>query len=213
MTDTKHNMVNNENTENEVTTEVVQQTLTELMLEVDEVSKQVMTGQRRLIQIYKEIEKAHKREIRTARKSRKSSRTAGEKKDPSGFNKPQPVPIEFYVQPWGCNADQELPRTVLTKMIYDYIKENELQAEEDKRVINPDETLRKLFHLKKTDTLEFKNFQTYMARLYKRTFDEDDEWSAQASDSSVTEDEDEEIIEIKTKSKKTKKSKSVSAAI
>lgn len=208
---------NTENTETEVTTEVTQPTLLELMTEVDTVAKKVMTGQRRLNQLYKELERAHKREIRVARKSRKSNRSNGEKKDPSGFNKPQLVPIEFYEQPWGCTADQELPRTVLTKMVYDYIKENTLQAEHDKRVINPDTTLRKLFHLKVTDTLEFKNFQTYMARLYKRNFDSDDEWSQQASSASESEDE-EPKKKSKSKSKKSgskkgKKSKSASAAI
>merc|ERR1711934_626803 len=179
---------NTEETEQEVT-EATQKTVLELMEEVDEVSKTVVNGQRRLNQIYKELERAHKREIRTAKKSRRSSRSSTEKKDPSGFNKPQAVPVEFHEQPWGCSADQELPRTVLTKMIYDYIKENSLQAEEDKRVINPDMTLRKLFHLKESDTLEFKNFQTYMARLYKRNFDDDDEWSQQASSASESESE------------------------
>ena len=187
----------------------------DLLTEVDDISKQVMTGQRRLNQLYKEIEKSHKREIRSARKSKKSSRASGDKKDPSGFNKPQLVPIEFYVQPWGCTSDQELPRTVLTKMVYDYIKENGLQAEHDKRVINPDTTLRKLFHLKVSDTLEFKNFQTYMARLYRRNFDEDDEWNVQkasTSSSSSASDSEEEVPKKKSK-KKGKKSKSAAAAI
>jgi len=202
MTSTNNKMVKNTSnkSDSEVVEETTQQTVLDLMAEVDEVSKAVLTGQRRLNQLYKELEKAHKREIRAARKSRKSSRSNGEKKDPSGFNKPQLVPIEFYEQPWGCTADQELPRTVLTKMVYDYIKENTLQAEHDKRVINPDTTLRKLFHLKVTDTLEFKNFQTYMARLYKRNFDEDDEWSQQASSASETDDD-----APKAKSKKSKK--------
>lgn len=178
---------NTEETVPEVTMEVTQKTVLEYMEEIEEVQKSVMSGQRKLNQLHKDLERAHKREIRTARKSRKSSRATGEKKDPSGFNKPQPVPVEFHCQPWGCTADQELPRTVLTKMVYDYIKENDLQAEHDKRVIKPDAVLRKLFHLKEDDTLEFKNFQTYMARLYKRNFDDDDTWESQASSTSESE--------------------------
>ena len=212
ITDNRYKMAtkNTEEIEQEVT-ETTQKTVLELMEEVDEVSKTVVNGQRRLNQIYKELERAHKREIRTAKKSRRSSRSSTEKKDPSGFNKPQAVPVEFHEQPWGCSADQELPRTVLTKMIYDYIKENSLQAEEDKRVINPDATLRKLFHLKKDDTLEFKNFQTYMARLYKRNFDEESDVASSASES-----ESDASSKKKTKAKVTtkgKKSKSASAAI
>ena len=203
-------------TQSEGAEEATVQTVLDLMSEIDDVTKQLVTSQRKLNQLHKELERAHKREIRAARKSRKSSRNTGEKKDPSGFNKPQPVPVEFYEQPWGCTADQELPRTVLTKMVYDYIKENGLQAEHDKRVINPDTTLRKLFHLKETDSLEFKNFQTYMARLYKRDFDEDDEWSQQASSASETsEDEAPKKTKKKGGSKKKggKKSKSANASV
>ena len=84
----------------------------------------------------------------------------------------RPVPVEFTEQPWGCKVDQEAPRTVLTKMVYDWIKENGLQTEEDRRVISTSgeagKVLRKLFHLKLDEKLEFKNFQTYMARLYNR---------------------------------------------
>lgn len=174
----------------------------EIMEEVDEVAKTVMAGQRRLNQLYKELERAHKREVRAARKNRRSSNKSGEKKDPSGFNKPQAVPIEFHEQPWGCTPDQELPRTVLTKMVYDYIKEHGLQTEEDKRVINPDPTLRKLFHLKDSDTLEFRNFQTYMARLYKRNFDDDDDVDDESSVSGVSASESESEVE---KPKKTTK--------
>ena len=220
MTSTTNKMVKSTSNKSESETVGVEEstplTVLELMTEVEEVSKSVISGQRRLNQLYKELERAHKREVRSARKTRKSSRSNGEKKDPSGFNKPQLVPVEFYEQPWGCTADQELPRTVLTKMVYDYIKENSLQAEHDKRVINPDTTLRKLFHLKESDTLEFKNFQTYMARLYKRNFDEDDEWSQQASSASETsEDEAPKKSKKKGGSKKRgkKQSKSANSAI
>lgn len=192
-------MAKNTDTVEQEVAEATQITLLELMEEVDEVAKTVMTGQRRLNQLYKELERAHKREVRAARKNRRNSNKSGEKKDPSGFNKPQAVPIEFHEQPWGCTLDQELPRTVLTKMVYDYIKEHGLQTEEDKRVINPDATLRKLFHLKDSDTLEFRNFQTYMARLYKRNFDDDDD---ESSVSGVSASESESEVE---KPKKTTK--------
>ena len=202
--------------------EATTKTVLELMEEVDEVAKTVMTGQRRLNQLYKELERAHKREVRTARKNRRSSNKSGEKKDPSGFNKPQAVPIEFHEQPWGCTPDQELPRTVLTKMVYDYIKDHNLQAEEDRRVIKPDETLRNLFHLKTSDTLEFKNFQTYMARLYKRNFDGDEDGD-DSSVSGVSASESESDVEKQKKitksagkkatGKKGKKSKSANSAI
>ena len=221
MSDSSNKMAKNTETVEQEVAEATQKTVLELMEEVDEVAKSVMTGQRRLNQLYKELERAHKREIRSARKNRRSSNKSGEKKDPSGFNKPQAVPIEFHEQPWGCTPDQELPRTVLTKMVYDYIKEHSLQTEEDKRVINPDSTLRKLFHLKDSDTLEFKNFQTYMARLYKRNFDDDEDDESSVSGVSASESESEaEKPKKSTKGKKAsggkkggKKSKSANSSI
>ena len=222
MTDNSNKMVTNTETVEQEVAEATPKTLLELMEEVDEVAKTVMSGQRRLNQLYKELERAHKREMRSARKNRKSSRNNGEKKDPSGFNKPQLVPIEFHVQPWGCTEDQELPRTVLTKMVYDYIKEHGLQTEADKRVIMPDQTLKTLFHLKEGDKLEFKNFQTYMARLYKRNFDDDDDDEASVSGVSESESEVEAPVVKKTKGGKKassrgkkggKKSKSANSSI
>ena len=198
-----------------------QKNVVELINEIDEIAKSVMSGQRELNKLYKELEKAHKRELKLARKNRSTrSRNPGEKKDPSGFNKPQAVPIEFYDQPWGCTADQELPRTVLTKMVYDYIKEHELQASEDKRVINPDSTLKSLFHLNDGDKLEFKNFQTYMARLYNRNFEPDDTSNLNIVSTSESESETEKVVKktkSKGKAKKTssgeKKSKSANSSI
>ena len=204
---------NTDETVTEVTMEVTQKTVLELMEEIEEVQKTVMSGQRKLNQLHKDLERSHKREIRTARKSRKSSRATGEKKDPSGFNKPQPVPVEFHSQPWGCTADQELPRTVLTKMVYDYIKENELQAEHDRRVIKPDAVLRKLFHLKEEDTLEFKNFQTYMARLYKRNFDEVELECSSSSASESEQEDSKKKTKAKSGKKGGKKSKTANASI
>merc|ERR1719408_302547 len=206
--------VNTDTVEQELN-EVNQRNVLELINETEEITKTVMGGLRELIKITKELDKAHKREVKNAKKHRSTKFRNSEKKDPSGFNKPQAVPIEFYDQPWGCRADQELPRTVLTKMVYDYIKEHELQASEDKRVIKPDDTLKSLFHLKDGDKLEFKNFQTYMARLYNRNFELDDSSNLNFVSTSESESETEKVEKkqkSKGKSKKTssggKKSKS-----
>ena len=94
-------------------------------------------------------------------------------------------------------------------MVYDYIKEKDLQTKEDRRVIKPDAHLNKLFHLKDSDTLEFKNFQTFMARLYKRNFDEDDEYVS----TSASESETEKVTPVKKSKGKNKKSKSATSSI
>merc|ERR1711901_8847 len=104
----------------------------------------------------KELEKTVKFEIKEASK-RKKTKSLTDKRGLSGFNAKQSVPIEFTKQPWGADPDAELPRTTLTKMVYDYVKEHKLQE---------------LFHLNEGDELHFNHFQT-MKRLYDRSFPEE----------------------------------------
>ena len=180
----------------------------EISEELQEKLKQCAQLDREIRQLFKEKERAHNREIKNARKNRKSNNANKGSKEPSGFNKPGPVPKEFCMQPWGCDASVQLPRTVLTKMVYDYIKEHELQDEADKRIIHPDNIIKRTFHLQEGDTLEFKTFQTYMAKLYNP--------SPQTQTETITVDDesDEEDVKKKAKSKSNKKkSKSVEATV
>ena len=181
----------------------VTRTVKEILADIEtNVGEQVVL-QRTLKGLNKELERAHKIEVKEASKRKKSTKDASEKRDPSGFNAKQPVPPEFCEQPWGCEADQELPRTMLTKMVYDYVKEENLQDPDDKRRIFPDETLKKLFHLKDSDELHFNNFQTYMKRLYDRSFDtvDDDSSVTSASGSDVSDASDVEVQPTKSKGK------------
>ena len=178
-------------------------TVKEILADIEtNVAEQVIL-QRTVKALYKELERSHKVEVKDASKRKKSTKDASEKRDPSGFNAKQPVPPEFCEQPWGCDADQELPRTMLTKMVYDYVKEENLQDPDDKRRIFPDDTLKKLFHLKDSDELHFNNFQTYMKRLYDRTFEDDDDDSSVTTSGSDTSDV--EVTTTKGKGKKGKK--------
>ena len=88
----------------------------------------------------------------------------------------------------------------------DYVKEHKLQDPDDKRRIFPDDNIKKLFHLREGDELHFNNFQTYMKRLYDRSFPEDS--AADESDAS----EPEEIKKTETTDKKKKKKTTKNAA-
>jgi len=102
---------------------------------------------------------------------------------------------------------------MLTKMVYDYVKENTLQDPKDKRRIFPDQTIKKLFHLNDGDELHFNNFQTYMKRLYDRSFekqDDDASLSSVTSASDVSESEASDVEEVQTKSKSKSKGKKAS---
>ena len=134
---------------------------------MEAINKQMKDLDRERRNIFKQLSRVHTKEVKAARKNRRSGNSNRGSKEPSGFNRPQPVPKEFTVEPWNCDKDEELPRTVLTKKVYDYVKGKGLQDPADKRIIHPDSTLKKLFHLKKGQNIEFKTFQTFMARLYK----------------------------------------------
>lgn len=178
-------------------------TVKEILADIETNTSEQVVLQRAIKALYKELEKSHKIEMKEASKRKKSKDPNAEKRDPSGFNAKQPVPPEFCEQPWGCETDQELPRTMLTKMVYDYVKEENLQDPSDKRRIFPNEVLRKLFHLKTTDELHFNNFQTYMKRLYDRNFDEiEDDASSVSTTGSVSASES-DVSDVET-TKKTK---------
>ena len=85
---------------------------------------------------------------------------------PTGFNKPVPVQLEFCIQPWDCDPDVPLPRTVLTKLMYDYIRVHNLQSQNDLKIIYPDEIIKNTFNMNEGEIIEIKTFQTFMARLY-----------------------------------------------
>ena len=194
-----------EATQAEESTELDHATLLSNMLDMEKTCLNMMREIRKTSQL---LQRAHTKEVKAARKNRKSGNANRGSKEPSGFNKPQRVPKEFTNSPWDCDPEVELPRTVLTKKVYDYVKQNNLQDPKDKRIIHPDATVRKLFHLKKGDLIEFKTFQTHMAKLYKsETVSEGEE--------EVDDQEENEVVEVvaEKKSKKKKKKKKSKSAV
>ena len=120
--------------------------------------------QKQINQDQKLLIKQHNREIKLSRKNRRNKNSA-RRNVKSGFNKPTPVP-EPVAKLFDIEEGTLLARTVVTKMIYQYIRDKGLQNPENKRQINPDSKIRKLFQLSKEDTLSFENFQTHMKKLY-----------------------------------------------
>tara|TARA_B100000886_G_scaffold208035_1_gene143927 strand:- start:3935 stop:4576 length:642 start_codon:yes stop_codon:yes gene_type:complete len=205
-----NNDINNmEKSDNEMketsTNESDIRTSKEIFAEKEKLQTEITLASRRMKALDKELEKTVKFEIKEASK-RKKTKSSTDKRGPSGFNAKQSVPIEFTKQPWGADPDAELPRTTLTKMVYDYVKEHKLQDPEDKRRIFPDDNLKELFHLNEGDELHFNNFQTYMKRLYDRSFPEE----SAAEESEMSEPEDNKKNAESSDSKKKKKKKNAS---
>ena len=106
----------------------------------------------------KRIAKDHKVLNKRVNGKRKRTNTSS---SPSGFSKPGPVSDEL--RTFLKLADGELiARTEVTKRINAYCKEHGLQAKDDKRVLQPDKTLKTLLRLGKNDELTFFNLQKYM---------------------------------------------------
>jgi chromatin remodeling complex protein RSC6 len=129
--------------------------------------KDSLSSLKEMKSLAKELMSEYRKDVKKAKRSKRSKSSSNPNKEPSGFNKPTPVP-EKIREFLGLEEDAELPRTQVTKRLYDYIKDNGLQDESDKRTIKPNDELRELFDLEDGDTIEFKNFQSHMKRLYPK---------------------------------------------
>lgn len=112
----------------------------------------------------KNLEKFIKKEIKNLHKQVDKNKQKGNKK-PSGFAKPTKVSEEL------CkflNKDKatEMARTEVTQYIIKYIQENNLQNPVNKKIINPDDKLKKLLEIKETDELNYFNIQKYMNKHF-----------------------------------------------
>ena len=78
-------------------------------------------------------------------------RKAGENSAASGFMKPVSVSSELRDFLGNLNADEEITRVLVTRKLCEYIKQNSLQQNEDKRFIIPDSKLKSLFAIAEND--------------------------------------------------------------
>ena len=106
----------------------------------------------------KTLEKTVKRNMKTTSKLTKTKQN--NQKKPSGFAKPSKISDElciFLELPKGS----EIARTEVTKKIINYVTENELQCQENRKQIKCDEKLGKLLNIKDEEVTYF-NIQRYM---------------------------------------------------
>ena len=151
---------------NEVIQDVVDEdTWEKVFLRISETQSQISKLSKTLLRDQKLLLKLHNKEIKDTRKNRRNKNASARKDIKSGFNKPTPVP-DAVAALFDIEEGTLLARTVVTKMIYKYIKDNDLQNPDDKRQIKPDKKLKKLFKLQKGDKIMFENFQTHMKKLY-----------------------------------------------
>lgn len=107
----------------------------------------------------KQLESMHKKELKLALKT--TTKKSGKQ---SGFNEAVPVP-EPLQKLLGLD-DNPLSRSRVTKLMYEYIKENKLYSPKTKRIIIPNREMRVVFGIKKNDVMKFENFQTWLKKVY-----------------------------------------------
>ena len=117
-----------------------------------------------LVSDFKKLHKAtnkHLKEVSKKNKKRRVQDPNKPKRAPSGFAKPTPISnelCEFLSLP----NKTEMARTEVTKLLTTYIKENNLQDENNKRKIVPDSALQKLLGVSDSDEVTYFNLQKYM---------------------------------------------------
>ena len=97
------------------------------------------------------------------KKSSKNSKKKKKKNSLSGFAVPTKITNEL-AEFLNLEKNIEISRTDVTSLICKYIKDNNLQNPDNKKIIIPDERLKKLFngYLSEEDQLEFFNIQSYL---------------------------------------------------
>lgn len=171
----------------------------ECMREMTDTIKQIESSFKTLKLLEKHLEKLMNKELK---KKNKRHRNPDVQKEATGFTKPDVLPEKFkhfYLEHIKDNTDYEAfssnfdldekhARTTLTKIIYAYIRNNNLYDSKtvrnekdgsessvlDKRSIKPNSVIKNLFDIESGDNsmITFKLFQTYMSRLYgKRSSD------------------------------------------
>ena len=110
------------------------------------------------------LEKSVRKEMKGLRKEASKNRAKGNRK-PSGFAKPSAVTAEL-CKFMGKEEGTEIARTEVTQHLIQYIKDNELQFAENKKIIVPDATLKSLLGVKDGDEVTYFNLQRLMNKHF-----------------------------------------------
>ena len=108
------------------------------------------------------LEKQSLRELKAALKQCRKGKRKGAARKPSGFVKPTLISSQlanFLGKPEGTS----MARTEVTKEINAYIRQHNLQDPQNGRHILPNQALKRLLSLNKTDELTYFNLQRYMS--------------------------------------------------
>ncbi len=214
----------------------------EVAKEKKEIMTQIKKLYSRLTYLEKEGDKFHSKTAKEAKKKNKRANPDPNKKA-AGFETPTPIPEKFFkfvttglkkkkfseektkeLEEKDLKADSMIPRSFVTRMVYDYIKHQNLYKEtenDNKRFINPDAAIKELFTMEDDEEIGFFNFQTYVCRLFPKKDkkdknsedgeDDEEEGEEAEGEEEVEEEAEPEPEPVKTKGKT--KSKAANSAV
>ena len=110
----------------------------------------------------RDLEKTVKKEMKAVKKEAGKKR---KNRNPSGFAKPSKVSDDL-CKFMNKECGTQVARTEVTQFIINYIKENSLQSNENKKIIVPDNKLRVLLDVEHNQELTYFNLQRYMNRHF-----------------------------------------------
>jgi len=114
----------------------------------------------------KNLEKYVKKEFKNLSKEALKNKNKGNRK-PSGFAKPtkiSPELCEFLEKEDGA----EVARTDVTQYLITYIQENELQDPENRKIIKPNDKLKKLLGINDDEVISYFSLQKYMNKHFNK---------------------------------------------
>ena len=128
--------------------------------EIRQALKKNFIQQKKLTNDLKNLLILHKKEIKLLSKSNNNKNSGRH----SGFNKPEPVPSSLRKL---LSIDENiLPRSTVTRLMYKYFTDNNMCSSKTKREIIPNNTIKKIFGMKKDDIITFYNLQTWLKKVY-----------------------------------------------
>jgi len=130
--------------------------LTSFLTKVSVVNKEV----RELQTIGRTLEKDFNAVVRALSKKKNKHRN-NENRALSGFAMPSLLSKELYTF-LDIQEGTLIPRKQVTRMLNEYIKENNLRNEADRRIILPDDNLKRIFNCTENDNVTYFNLQSYV---------------------------------------------------
>jgi chromatin remodeling complex protein RSC6 len=112
----------------------------------------------------RQLEKGVKKQIKQLKKETIKSKNKGNRK-PSGFANPTKVTKEL-CEFMNKTEGTHIARTDVTRALIAYIKLNNLQDKENKKIISPDEKLKFLLGIEEEQQLTYFNIQKYMNKHF-----------------------------------------------